>query len=523
LSESKKAAKSVFIMVIFAFGSKILGFIREVLIAAKFGSGVETDTFFVALTATGLFTTMVIQSINTIMIPVLSEVETKEGKNGKKNHTNNLLNIVFFISLVIVILGWIIAPFIMKALAPGFEVGQFKLAVLMMRIGLPVILFASIVGVLRGYLQSELMFTESAASQFPFNFVYIFFLLCLSSIFGIKGLMITSVLAVGSQILIQIPGIRKTGYKYKFILDINDKYTKKIIYLIPPVLMSVAVNDLNKIIDRSLASTLVDGSISALNYANRLNSLILGIFITAITTVIFPMLSKEASKDNYSGLKKVVRYGINSILLITIPATVGMIVLAHPIVRIAFERGVFDPNATYMTTGALIFYSLGLVGMALKLFLDKVYYSLQDTKTPMLNSFIAIGFNIVLNFILIKFMEHKGLALATSISTTITTGLMLYGLRKRIGSIETMRLIKCGLKSLIASIVMGAVAYLVYNTLDKLIGDSILVDLIVLLTSAGLGALIYVVLIYLFRVEEIDWAIGLIKNRISNKTVNQKN
>lgn len=514
MSQSNTVVKSIFIIVVFSLGSKVLGFIREVLIASKFGAGIETDTFFIALTATTLFTTMLTQAINTTMIPVLSEVESKEGKDGKKNHTNNLLNIILLVSLVIVILGWISAPMIIRILAPGFEGAQFNLAVLLMRIGLPVIFFASIVGVFRGYLQSELMFTESAAAQFPFNFVYIFFLIFLSSIFGIKGLMVASVLAVGAQILIQIPGIRKTGYKYKFILNIKDKYVNKIIYLVPPVLMSVAVNDLNTIVNRAFASSLIEGSISALNYGNRLKSLILGVFITAITTVIFPMLSNQANKENYDSFKKVVRYGINSILLITIPATVGIVVLAEPIVKTAFERGAFDANATYMTTGALIFYSLGLVGIAVRLFLDRAYYSLQDTKTPMINGFIAVAFNIVLNIILVRFMDHRGLALATSISAIISTALLLYGLKNKIGSLGTMELIKCGFKSLGASLIMGTVVYFTYYSLESFAHGSTILGVLVLLLSLTLGGIIYLLIIYVLKIDEFNWLVNLLKRRL---------
>lgn len=514
MSKSKQAAKSVTIIIIFTIASKFLGFIRESLIAAKFGSGTETDTFFIALTAVSLFTSMITGSINITMIPVLSEVEAREGKEGKKNHTNNLLSIISLISIVIIALAWVLSPSIIKILAPGFEGKQFQLAVLMMRIGLPAIFFAGVQGVFRGYLQSELMFTESAASNFPFNFVYIFFLIFLSGFFGIKGLVVTSVLATVAQILIQIPGIRKAGFGYKYILDFKDRYVKKIIYLIPPVLVSVGVNDLNNIIDKSLASTLVVGSISALNYANRLVGLTTGIFISAIITVIFPMLSQEANKDSYDGLKRVTIHGINIILLITIPATVGMIVLANPIVKIAFERGAFDSTATYMTVGALIFYSIGLVGTAAKSMLGRVYYSLQDTKTPMIDSFITIGINIVFNFALIKFMAHRGLALATSISVIVTSVFLLFRLRKKVGAFGFSRSVKCGAKSLIAATAMGIIVYFLDGVLAKNLGSGTMLELIALLISAGVGVLIYFILIYMFKIDEVDWVIRVVKNRL---------
>lgn len=516
MTQSKEAAKSALIIIIFSFGSKMLGFIREQLIAAKFGSDAGTDTFFIAISAVSLFTSMIYSSINTTMIPVLSEIEIKEGKEGKKEHTNNLLNIMVLISFGIIILAWLLNPIIMKILASGFEEEQYKLAILLMRIGLPTITFAGIVGVFRGYLQSEMMFTESAASNFPFNFTYIFFLLFLTSFFGIKGLMITSVLAVSSQITIQIPGIKKTGYKYRFILDFKDKYVKKIIYLIPPVLVSVGINDINKIIDKSLGSRLVEGSISALNYANRLDSLTTGIFISAITTVIYPMLSLEANKEDKTGFKKVILKGINVILLITIPATIGMILLANPVVKVTFQRGKFDSTATYMTAGALVFYSIGLIGTAFKSFLTRVYYSIQDTKTPMINSFIAVGINVIFNLILIKPMAHKGLALATSISAIVTSLYLLYKLKHKIGSFGFYQSIKCGLKSLVAASIMGVIVYLLDKTLN--LGNGTLSELIALLISAGVGAVIYLILICLFKVDEVDWAIKAVREKLK-KTI----
>ena len=518
MSQSKKAAKSVAIIIIFSFGGKLLGFIREMLIGAKFGSGAETDTFFIALTAISLFTSIITKSINTTMIPVLSEVEMNEGKDGKKSHTNNLLNIVSLISFVIIGLAWILTPTIIKIIAPGFdEVEQFKLAVLMIRIGLPTIFFAGIQGIFRGYLQSELMFSESALVSFPFNFTYIFFLLFLTSFFGIKGLMVTSVLAVVSQILLQIVGIRKTKFRYEFIFDLKDEYVKKILYLIPPVLISVGIGDLNKIIDKALASTLIDGSISVLNYANRLDGLVRGIFIAAIATVMYPILSKEANKDNHDGLKKVTINGINIILLITIPATVGMIILANPIVKVAFQRGEFDAIATYMTVGALIFTVLGMVGSSLRTLLNNVYYSLQDTKTPVINGFIVVAINIVFNLILINPMAHRGLALATSISATVGSLLSMYGLEKKIGSFGYMKSVKCGLKSLVASMVMGIVVYFLHISLANKMGSGTLPELIALLISAGVGALVYFILIYLLKIDEVDWAIKAVKEKLNDK------
>lgn len=514
MSRSNKAAKSAIIIVIFTLGSKFLGFLREVLIAAKFGSGMKTDTFFIALSGSSLIGNFLQNAINTTFIPVISEVESEEGKKGKLEHTNNMINVIFSISLIVVVIALLGTPLIIKLLANGFEGEQFDLAVKLTRIGLPMILFSGIIGVMTGYLQSDERFNATAMIGISFNLVYIFFLLFLSSRFGIEGLMIAGVIAIFSQLLIQIPEAKSSGFKYKFIFDLKDQYIRKVLYLSLPVLIGVAINDLNAIVDKTLASSLVSGSISALNYANKLNGLILGVFISAITTVIFPILSKESNSRNISAMKKIMGYGVNLILLITIPATVGLIVLAKPIVEIAFQRGEFDATATIMTSQALIFYSVGLVAMALRLLITRVYYSLQDTKTPMINGAISVGFNIVLNLILVQYMEHAGLALATSMATTIATILMFYGLKKKIGSLGTLSYIKCGLKTGLISVIMGVVAYAVYHGLYGILGVSKLYNLISLLVSVGLAVIVYGVLCYIFKIEEVRDIVDKVMSRI---------
>lgn len=517
MTKSNKTAKSALIIIIFSLGSKFLGFVRETLIAAKFGSGMATDTFFIALAATGLMTTLIKEAITTSFIPILSEVEVNEGKEGKVCHLNNMINIIVFISIILVILAWFLSPLIIKLTAKDFEGDQFNLAVNLMRIGLPMILFSGVMGSLTGFLHSEQMHMSSAAIGFPFNFVYIFFLLFLSSKFGIKGLMVAAVFAVMSQLIIQVPEARKAGFRYKFIFNLKDVYIKKALLLSTPVLIGVAINDINVIIDKTLASGLVKGSISALNYANKLNGLILGVFVSAITTVIFPLLSKESNSDNILGMKKIIGYGVNLILFITIPATVGLIVLATPIVEIAFQRGAFTSNDTIMTSYALVFYSLGLVASSLRLLITRVYYSLQDTRTPMVNGAISAGFNIVLNLILIRFMAHGGLALGTSIANTVATLLMFYGLRNKIGSIGAKGYINTFIKAGVASAIMGVVAYITYNGLYAILGVSKLYSLISLIAAVGLGVVVYGVLCYVFRLEEVSDIVDKVIERFKNR------
>lgn len=514
LRKANTFVNAILMIMGFSVFSKVLGFIRELLIAANFGSGVETDAFFVAISAVTLFKVVITSSINTTLIPVLSEIEKNKGKKEKKKHTNLFLNITILLSIIFIVLGWLITPYVIKIIAFGFEGEQYNLTVKLMRIGLITILFSGIVTVYRSYLQSENLFTESALADVSFNLVYIFYLTFLTGIYGITGLMVASVLAVVSQLFIQIPSIRKTSIRYKLFFEFNNKYLKKIATLVPPVILTAAVLDLNTIIDRMLASTLEQGSISALNYGNRLLQLILGIFITAIITVLFPLISSEILRHEKNKAQKLIKSGINIILIISIPSTIGMIIFAEPLVRIVFERGEFDSKATTMTVTALVFYSIGLFGMSLKLFLDKIFYSLQDTRTPMVNSVITVLLNIVLSVILINFMQHSGLAFATSISITVSSTLMILLLKNRIKILKIRQIFISGIKVLIASLIMGLIVYNLYIKYVVNMSKNIYLELGLLILLIFISAVIYLAIIYLFRVYEIKWIYRLLIDKI---------
>lgn len=508
MAKSNKVVKSAAMISIFTLISKFLGFTREMLIASKYGSGYETDTYFVAMTATTIIMTTVGASLNTSLIPVFSEIESIRGKRGKLNFFNNILNVIFFLTVVLALLSFLLSPVIIRILARGFEGEQFELAVKLNRIGLPIIISLGFTYVFSGFLQSSQIFGPSAIMGIPYNFVFIFFLLILADRESIYGLMLASVLASTTQFLIQVPAIRHQGFRYRLYVNFKDKYLKKILSLVIPVLLGSTVQQINTVIDKTLASNLVDGSISALNYAAKMNDVVVSVFIAAITTVVFPMLSKAFAQGDRGAIRSIMEQGINTILIITVPATIGIMVLSEPIVRIFFERGAFDSTATYMTSSALFFYSIGLVGISLRLMLNKVFYSFHDTKTPMINGVISVGLNVVLNLIFVRFMAHRGLALATSISALFTAMLLILNLRKKIGPIGLIGYIKCFLKTLFAASIMGLVVYYVYNGLMLRLDNIRIYELISLLASILAGMLVYFILCISLRVKEVK---GLIK------------
>lgn len=508
-----KTTKTVLLIIAFAMGSKVLGFIRETLIAYLYGAGSGTDAFFVSLVAISVFTLIITDTVNTTLIPVLSEIETKEGKSGKVLHLNNFLNITIISALALTVIGWIGAPLLLKFTARNFKGEQMRLAIELTRLGLPSIFFASITGVFRGYLQSEGLFNETTISLAVRNLVFIVLLVIVSPFFDIRALMVVQVIASAVPILLQLYVLRSINYKYEWTFDIHDSYMGKVLAMIPSILIGVGVADISKLINNSMATSLVEGSVSALNYAAKLETITTGIFISAIITVVFPMLSKAANKENLREFKDAIVSGVNIIIIITIPAMVGMIVLSYPIVKLAFERGKFDAVATAMTVGALVFYCLGLLGVAIRNFLNRAFYSLQDTKTPLLNSAIAVVVNVILNVILIKSMKHQGLALSSSIASTVTALLLITSLTKKIGSVGFKSSFIVGIKASISSALMGFVVYYSYNFLLIKMGSGTVGMLSSLLASVLIGVLIYFVGLLIFKVNEVHEMISMIKNR----------
>jgi len=499
----EKVGKSVMIIMVFTLISKFLGFFREILIAARFGSGMETDAFFIAMTACTIVMSVVGAAIKTTLIPVLSEVEDRLGKEKQNLFSGWLLMIVLGLSLLFTILGIAFAPIIIRILAIDFEGEQFDLAVRLTRIGYPMVMFLSTNYVLHAYLNDKEHFFLPAFVGVPFNLVYIFFLLGFSR-FGITGLMIAAVLGAAVQMLIQVPKSRKLGLKFTLDFGEYKPYIKKVFVLMGPVIIGTMAFHVNTVVDKTLASTLQEGSISALNYAAKLNSLFLSVFVLAIVTVIFPMLSKETRKEDKNATLEIMSSSLNTTMIVVLPVMVGIILLAPSMIYLFFERGEFDSRATAMTATAFRFYTVGLMGFSFKDIVSRVFYSLQDTRTPMVYGIVAVVGNIILNLILIGPLGHGGLALATGLSGIIASALLLWRLRKKMGHIKGGKIMRCFVKSGTAALIMVPAVYFFNQWITELLVSGKIQELIALFTTIFVGAITYYVSARLLRIEEVD-------------------
>ena len=315
----------------------------------------------------------------------------QQDKLSADKYTNNLVNILLLLATFAVAIVLLFTQPIVKIFAKGFTGETLELAIRLTKISVFGIYFSAVLSISGGYLRLHNNYVIPALIGFPFNFILILSLI-LSAKTNIFVLAIGSIIATGSQFLLLVPSIRKSGFNYKPVINLNDKYIKMMVAMALPIIISQSVNRINVLVDRTLASSIAVGGISALNYADKLGGFIIGLFVSSLTTVIYPVISKLAVEGNVRGLKTYISETISVINLVVFPATIGAMLFSKEIVTLLFGRGAFTPEAIQMTAVALFFYSIGMTPLGMREVLSRSFYAFQDTKTPMINA--TIGCNI---------------------------------------------------------------------------------------------------------------------------------
>lgn len=507
--KNAKVIKSTSIVIALTVVSKIFGFFRDTLIAKAFGTSFETDAYNMAITVPNILFGIFGLAITTTFIPILSESYKSKGKEDMFDFANNVMNILFVISLILCFLGWSFSPYIVKIIAPKFTGETYALTVALTRISIINVIFMAMNSGYTAILQTLEDFTAPALIGIMLNLPIIIYILLGNP--SIQGLTLVTVLGASGQVFIQIPWLIKHKYKYRPLLNLKDERIAMMLKLILPIILGASVNEINSLVDKTIGSGLPEGSISALNFAQRINGLVYSIFGSAIVTVMYPTFSKKANEGDFESFKLYINKAITSINLIIIPATFGIIVLNTPIVKLIFERGAFDANSVSMTSTALIFYSLGVVFYGVTDILNRAFYSIQDTRTPMINSIIGMFINIVLNLILINFMGIGGLALSTSISSFVCAVLLIISLRNKLKDFNIKGMLCSFLKIFLSSIIMGAIAKLSYNLLSLKLGE-----ISALLITILLSALVYFIMLLILKVKELFYVLNIVSNKIGN-------
>lgn len=500
--------KTAFIVISITVISKILGFLREIVFSYFYGASAFSDAYLISISIPNLLFSFVAAGISTAFIPIYNDICQRKSEKAANLFTNNLINIIILLTTFVVFLVFFFTEETVGIFAKGFTGETLELAIYFTRVSIFGIYATLLYNLYSSFLRIKNDCATPSFAGFPLNVITIISIV-ISAKTNKYFLTWGSTIAIFSQLILILLSSYKKGYKYKLFLNFKDKNIGNLFLLSMPIILSSSINSLNMMIDRTIASEVAKGGISALNYATRLNGFVQGLFVVTIVTIMFPEISKKASNNNFEGIKKTVAESIILILLAVVPASLGLLIFPDEIVSLLFARGAFDSNALSMTSSALFYYSLGMFATAMTEILARVFYAMKDTVTPVKNSLIAIVINIVLNIVLSKYMGIGGLALATSIAGVVAMILMFYSFRKKFGHFGFLTVFKETIKMFIAALLMAIIAKSSYKLfLTKLGANASLIIAILI------AVIFYSFLVILFKVKEVNNIINGIKRRL---------
>lgn len=498
----KKAVYNVMIITIVA---KLLGFGRELLLSYFFGANGLSDAYLISQTIPGTIFQFVGTGLATAFIPVYMKVKSAEGNEKANRFSNTILTTILMFSTIAIVIVCVYTEQIVKLFANGFEGDTLHYAVIFTRIGIFSLYFSAMIYIFNSYLQSNGEFSIVAFVAIP-NSIIIMLAIVAGAKMDIMALPIGSVFAVFVQVIILLPAMKRQGYRFGMNFELGNFYVKEMIHLMIPVIIGVSVNQINVLVDRTIASQIAVGGISALIYADSLIMFVQGIFSQSIATVYYPQITQLAEEHQENELKKMLNEALESMAFMLIPIMLGCIVLGTGIVRALYGRGAFDEEAIRLTGTALSFYGFGIVGYGFREILSRVFYAYHDTKTPMINSMIGMLLNIILNLTLSRTFGIGGLALATSMSSIVTAILLYVHLKKKIGiifvkaeKIEIFKMLAC-------AVIMGAETWIAYSMVNQYIGafSAIVISIVS-------GIIVYFVLAKICRIKMFMQGFKLVK------------
>lgn len=507
---NKKVAGIALVITIITFSSKLLGLLRDILLANYYGTSVSSDAYVMAQSILSVFTILLVNALGTAFIPMLSDYKVNRSEKENKGLINNVYTISFLITTVIsVVLLLFIKP-VVGFFAPGFSAEAQQLTQMVTMVMVPTISLSVIVLLNNSFLQTRGSYFVPALYGFPSNLALITGMIFFTSQFGIVGLGVAFTVGAVCQILFQLPALIKNGFKFKPEADFNNEGLRTLLILVIPTAIGTGIQQINSIVDRMIGSGLAEGSIAALNFSNKLGMFIMGLLFASISSVFYTAMANHSANKNIDEFKNLLKGTVNTLTLLIIPASVGFAVLRLPIVKLVFERGAFDGGASEMTAVALMFTALGLLGFSLRDVFSRAFYALQDTKTPMINGSIAVVVNIVLDLVLAGPLKVGGLALATSISGLTASMLLFIALYKRIGDFGIKEIAVTFGKIVASALLMGIFVHFTYLWLNSHVGSLV----VSLGGSILVGVAVYGIAVTLLGIKEVHSLLALITKKL---------
>lgn len=530
MEKKRRLARSAAIVAGASLGGKFLGFFRELAFAAVFGASALSDAYFLALTVPVVFFGVVGSAVTSAGIPVFSACLHQA---GKKNELPAVVwgsfHALVFILAGIAILAFGFAPWLVKILAPGFSTGQLQTTLTLLRIMLPMLIFIGLAGWAQGVLNAFGHFTLPALMGIPYNLIMIAGIFLAGACGGIYGVAWATLLAAASQFFIQVPGLFRQGVVYRRFFDWRHPDLRQMFFLSLPVLAGLATGQMSVVIERAMASGLTEGSISALSYAQKALGIAQGLLTVPLVTVLYPSLSEKAAFFDREGFHRWLGRGLTLLAFLLLPLAAGLVVLRFDLIRFLFQRGAFDAGDTWLTALALLFYAPGLLFQAWRDILNRAFYALHDTVTPMWVGFVALASNVLFNLLFIRFFALGGLALGSSLASVLACLLLFFSLRRRTGRFGDPHLPGEIVRILAAALLMAAVVWLLagfvfppgnwgsYAGNPHLSGGVswggfVLAGLRLIILAAA-GGLFYGVCCRVLKVREMDFVLELLKRK----------
>ncbi|WAW15120.1 murein biosynthesis integral membrane protein MurJ [Peptostreptococcus equinus] len=470
--------------------ARIFGFIREILMSNFYGTSPVTDVVVIALSVPTVILAFISNSLNTSFIPSYSSIRKNSGRTIADGFTSNIANVIAIISIIISILGIIFAEQVVFALASGFKGQTFDLAVDFVRIVLVSATINVVASIYTGYLNIHKSYIIPATRSVIENIILIIFTF-VSVYTNVYMLAVGILIATVVENLILIPALIKVGYKHSFKIDLQDKNIRYILMLAVPLMIGIAVDQINVFVDKTLASQIAVGGVATLNYADRINALVY-IVITSIITVSYPVLSKFAINKDMANLKKSVFKYAQINLLFCIPIVVAFIIFGKSIVEVIYQRGAFSHDDTIKVSECLAFFSFTMIGASLREIVARTFYCLGDSRTPVKNGMLMVFMNATFSIFLARFIGLKGIALGTSLASLIGTLTLTILLRKKIGKLNTKAFLKNIIKILFISLSVIGIAKLGFNEIKYILETDKALFLTALIASVVYFALIIV-------------------------------
>lgn len=496
--------------------SRILGFVRERAVADLFGRSPATDAYWAAFAIPDLMYYLLIGgALGSAFIPVFTEYLAKEKEGEAWYVASSFINTVILLMLAFVALGMVFAPQLAPLVAYEFKGEQLQLLVFLMRMMFPAVFFTALSGVGAAILNSYQRFGIPTFGPIAYNLAIIAAAYALGPKYDIPGMAVGVVLGAILNFALQAWFAGRYNAGYRLIIDFDHPGPRKMLRLFLPTLLGLSIAQINLLVNQNLASGL-SGGITALRLANRLMQLPLGLFATAVSTVIFPTMTRQAALNLMDDFRRSVSTGLQVIYFITVPASAGLIVLATPIVRFLYQTGKFTAADTTATAIALVFYSLGLFSQSAVQHLTRVYYSLQDTATPVRIGLLTVAANIGMSawFVKVAHLGHGGVALAFAITSLLDMVFLVLLLRPKLGHLNGRAVATSFVKSVLASLAMSLVVWWTVRLLDPHLNlASNLGRLIEVGVGIAVGAVVYLAAAVALRMEEIPLIRRLFRRR----------